>query len=68
MQGRILPPRPSFKRALKGQPEYGPVYFVQNSEPYMTIAYPIEQFAGTVIGVLQAEVNLKIHLGYRLKH
>jgi hypothetical protein len=28
-----------FKRALKGQPDYGPVYFVQNSEPYMTIAF-----------------------------
>jgi signal transduction histidine kinase len=51
---------PSFKRALKGQPDYGPVYFVQNSEPYMTITFPIEQFAGTVIGVLQAEVNLKL--------
>jgi signal transduction histidine kinase len=50
---------PGFRRALKGQPDYGPVYFVQNSEPYMTIAFPIEQFAGTVIGVLQAEVNLK---------
>ena len=25
----------------------------------MTIAYPIEQYAGTVIGVIQAEVNLK---------
>jgi signal transduction histidine kinase len=50
---------PGFQRALQGKPDYGPVYFVQNSEPYMTIAYPIEQFAGTVIGVLQAEVNLK---------
>jgi signal transduction histidine kinase len=52
-------PSPGFQRALQGKPDYGPVYFVQNSEPYMTIAYPIEQFAGTVIGVLQAEVNLK---------
>jgi signal transduction histidine kinase/HAMP domain-containing protein len=50
---------PGFQRALKGQPDYGPVYFVQNSEPYMTIAFPIEQYAGTVIGVIQAEVNLK---------
>src|SRR5262245_34791439 len=50
---------PGFRRALQGKPDYGPVYFVQNSEPYMTIAFPIEQFAGTVIGVLQAEVNLK---------
>jgi signal transduction histidine kinase len=50
---------PGFQRALQGLPDYGPVYFVQNSEPYMTIAFPIEQFAGTVIGVLRAEVNLK---------
>jgi signal transduction histidine kinase len=50
---------PGFRRALEGKPDYGAVYFVQNSEPYMTIAFPIEQFAGTVIGVIQAEVNLK---------
>src|SRR5262245_3082517 len=50
---------PGFRRALQGKPDYGPVYFVQNSESYMTIAFPIEQYAGTVIGVLQAEVNLK---------
>lgn len=50
---------PGFQRALQGLADYGPVYFVQNSEPYMTIAFPIEQFAGTVIGVLRAEVNLK---------
>jgi signal transduction histidine kinase len=50
---------PGFQRALQGLPDYGSVYFLQNSEPYMTIALPIEQFAGTVIGVLQAEVNLK---------
>lgn len=48
-----------FQRAVSGKPDYGPVYFVQNSEPYMTVAFPIEQYAGTVIGVLQAEVNLK---------
>jgi signal transduction histidine kinase len=50
---------PGFQRALEGKPDYGPVYFVQNSEPYMTITFPIERFAGTVIGALQAEVNLK---------
>jgi two-component system, NtrC family, sensor kinase len=50
---------PDFQRALKGQPGYSQVYFVQNSEPHMTIAYPVEQYAGTVIGVIQAEVNLK---------
>jgi signal transduction histidine kinase len=51
---------PGFRRALQGQPYYSPVYFVQHSEPYMTIAFPIEQFAGSVIGVIQAEVNLKL--------
>jgi signal transduction histidine kinase len=48
-----------FQRALQGSPDYGSVYFVKNSEPYMTITFPIEQFAGTVIGVVRAEVNLK---------
>jgi signal transduction histidine kinase len=50
---------PGFQRAVQGSTDYGPVYFVQNSEPHMTITFPIEQFAGTVIGVLRAEVNLK---------
>jgi len=48
-----------FQRALQGSPDYGPVYFVKDSEPYMTIVFPIEQFAGAVIGVVRAEVNLK---------
>ncbi len=50
---------PSFKEAIQGKSYFGPVYFVRGSEPYMTIAVPIERFAGDVIGVLQAEVNLK---------
>ena len=48
-----------FKQARQGKTYFGPVYFVRGSEPYMTIAVPIERFAGDVIGVLQAEVNLK---------
>jgi signal transduction histidine kinase/HAMP domain-containing protein len=48
-----------FLHAKKGQSYFGPAYFVRGSEPYMTIAVPIERFAGDVIGVLQAEVNLK---------
>ena len=48
-----------FKQARQGKSYFGPVYFVRGSEPYMTIAVPIERFAGEVIGVLQAEVNLK---------
>jgi signal transduction histidine kinase len=50
---------PAFKQARQGKSYFGPVYFVRGSEPYMTIAVPIERFAGDVIGVLQAEVNLK---------
>jgi signal transduction histidine kinase len=49
----------SFQQAMQGKSYFGPVYFVRGSEPYMTIAVPIERFAGDVIGVLQAEVNLK---------
>ena len=49
----------AFKHARQGKSFFGPVYFVRGSEPYMTIAVPIERFAGDVIGVLQAEVNLK---------
>ena len=50
---------PAFKQARDGKSYFSPVYFVRGSEPYMTIAVPIERFAGDVIGVLQAEVNLK---------
>src|SRR4051812_45605437 len=49
----------SFRTAREGKSYFGPVHFVRGSEPYMTIAVPIERFAGDVIGVLQAEVNLK---------
>lgn len=49
----------AFQQAKQGKAYFGPVYFVRNSEPYMTIALPIEPFKGNVIGVLQAEVNLK---------
>ena len=43
----------------QGKPYFGAVYFVRGSEPYMTVAVPIERFAGEVIGMLQTEVNLK---------
>jgi signal transduction histidine kinase len=49
----------AFKRARKGASFFSPVYFVRQSEPYMRIAVPIERFAGDVVGVLLAEVNLK---------
>ncbi len=50
---------PAFLQAKQGKFYFGPVHFVRGSEPYMTIAVPIDRFAGDVIGVLQAEVNLK---------
>ncbi len=56
---RDLSTSPPFQQAKQGKPYFGPVHFVRGSEPYMTIAVPIERFAGDVIGVLQAEVNLK---------
>jgi hypothetical protein len=56
---RDLSATPAFRKATQGKSYFGPVYYVQDSEPYMTIAVPIERFAGEVIGVLQAEVNLK---------
>lgn len=49
----------TFSQARTGNSYFSPVYFVKNSEPYMQIAMPIERFAGNVIGVLLAEVNLK---------
>jgi signal transduction histidine kinase/HAMP domain-containing protein len=58
-EAKSLSDTPSFRRARDGNSYFGPVYFVRGSEPYMTIAVPIERFAGDVIGVLQAEVNLK---------
>ncbi|HWI15984.1 MAG TPA: cache domain-containing protein, partial [Burkholderiales bacterium] len=53
---------PAFQQARQGKSYFGPIYFVRDTEPYMTIAVPIEQFAGKVIGVLQAEVNL-VYIG-----
>jgi len=49
----------AFLRAKGGVTYFSPVYFVGDSEPYATIATPIERFAGEILGVLIAEVNLK---------
>jgi class 3 adenylate cyclase len=48
-----------FLRAKGGESYFSPVYFVRGSEPYLRIAAPIERFAGEILGVLIAEVNLK---------
>ena len=49
----------AFQTAKGGKSFFGQAYFVRGSEPYMTVAVPIERFSGDVIGVLQSEVNLK---------
>lgn len=57
---QTAPAAPEAVRAAQnGRSYFGPVYFVRGSEPYMTIAVPIERFAGEIIGVLRAEANLK---------
>ena len=48
-----------FERAVNGETFYGNIFFLQESEPYMTITVPIERYAGDIIGVLQAQVNLR---------
>ena len=48
----------AFLKALNDSTFVGPVYFVQESEPYAQIAVPIRRF-NKVIGALIAEVNLK---------
>ena len=56
---RDLSKSAAFEQAKRGQSYFGPVYFVRGSEPYMTMAVSIANIAGDVIGVLQAQVNLK---------
>ena len=48
-----------FLRARGGVAYFSPVFFVRESEPHAQIATPIERFAGEIVGVLVAEVNLK---------
>jgi signal transduction histidine kinase len=50
---------PALQLAKEGKSYFGPVYFHRDSEPYMTIAVPIERYVGRVIGALQVQVNLK---------
>ena len=49
----------AFQQARLGRSYLGPVFFARNSEPYLTIALPIEHFKGEIVGALLAEVNLK---------
>jgi signal transduction histidine kinase len=57
--GDDMPPQNVFEVAKQGRSVFGPVYFARGSEPYNSIAVPIERFAGELAGVLRAKVNLK---------
>lgn len=48
----------AFSHAKQGAVYFGPVYFLKGSQPYITLAVPIESDSGGVMGVLQAEVDL----------
>ena len=50
---------PSLVQSMQGLTFFSKVYFVRDSEPYISMAVPIERFPGRVIGILQAEVNLR---------
>ncbi|MBI3990374.1 MAG: cache and HAMP domain-containing protein, partial [candidate division NC10 bacterium] len=50
---------PEFQAAMAGKTYVGPIYFHRASEPYMTLAVPINRFVGETIGMLSAQVNLK---------
>jgi signal transduction histidine kinase len=54
--GRDFSNDPAFKTAIRGEIYHGPVYFKDNSEPYLTLAVPGTRRAN---GVAIAEVNLK---------
>jgi signal transduction histidine kinase/HAMP domain-containing protein len=49
----------SFVQAKQGITFFGAVNFVEESEPSITIAIPIERFPGGVMGALQAQVDLR---------
>ena len=47
----------AFQRSKQGKTYFGGVYF-RDSDPYVTVAVPIERLRGEITGVLQAETSL----------
>ena len=47
-----------FQRPLRGESYVSPVYTTDKAEPYVTLAVPIEEGPGRIVGVVTAEVNL----------
>ena len=64
-----MPPQAAFETAKEGKSFFGPVYFARGSEPYNSIAVPIERFAGRVdrysVGQSQPEIRLGSHPGHQ---
>ena len=48
----------AFQQSKQGGTYFGTVYF-RDSDPYVTVAVPIEHVSGEVTGVLQAETSLR---------
>ncbi|HXV80038.1 MAG TPA: sensor histidine kinase [Candidatus Binatia bacterium] len=48
----------AFRESRLGRSYFGTVYF-RGSDPYVTVAVPIERLAGEVVGVLHAETSLR---------
>jgi signal transduction histidine kinase len=48
----------AFRQSSEGRTYYGTVYF-RDSDPYVTVAVPVEQVPGEIVGVLQAESSLR---------
>ena len=47
----------AYRRSKQGHTYFGAVYF-RDADPYFTVAIPIEQIPGEIVGVLQAETSL----------
>ncbi len=55
---RDLSQSAAFQQSKQGKSYFGTVYF-RDSDPYVTVAVPIEQVPGDIVGVLQTETSLR---------
>ena len=58
-EGPGPPPSTALQKVREGKTYFGPVSFTRGYGPYLIIAVPIERFAGELIGILQARIDLK---------
>jgi HAMP domain-containing protein len=58
-EGPGPPPSTALEKVREGKTYFGPVSFTRGYGPYLIIAVPIERFAGELIGILQARIDLK---------